>query len=81
MSGEEIIHLDAADLTYLQEILQGYPGISSMKIEGGTLKLHAIGGAVQLDDINRYCFQQGIALRQLTLHKKSLETTFLELTH
>ena len=81
MSGEEIIHLDAADLTHLQEILQGYPGIASMKIEGDTLKVYAIGGAVQLDEINRYCFQQGIALRQLTLHKKSLETTFLELTH
>ena len=81
MSGEEIIHLDATDLTHLQQILQGYPGIASMKIEGEMLKVHAIGGEIQLEEINRYCFQQGIALRQLTLHKKSLETTFLELTH
>ena len=52
-----------------------------MKIEGDILKVHALGGEIQLDAINRFCFQQGIALRQLTLHKKSLETTFLELTH
>jgi ABC-2 type transport system ATP-binding protein len=52
-----------------------------MKIEGDSLKVHAIGGARQLEEINRFCFQQGITLRQLTLHKKSLETTFLELTH
>jgi ABC-2 type transport system ATP-binding protein len=81
MSGEEIIHLAAADLSHLQEILQGYPGISFMKIEGDLLKVHAGRGEIQLEAINQYCFQQGITLRQLTLHKKSLETTFLELTH
>lgn len=81
MSGEEIIHLDAADLTRLLAILQDYPGISSMKIAQEKLMLSAVSGKIELDNLNAFCFQQGIVLRQITLHKKSLETTFLELTH
>lgn len=81
MSGEEIIHLDAADLNRLQEILQGYSGINETKIQDGKLILSAPAGIIQLEELNSFCFQKGIVLRQLTLFKKSLETTFLELTH
>jgi ABC-2 type transport system ATP-binding protein len=35
----------------------------------------------RLEDVNRFCFEKGIALNLLLVKKKSLETKFFELTN
>jgi ABC-2 type transport system ATP-binding protein len=38
-------------------------------------------GTARLEEINSFCFQNGIALNHLLLKKKRLETRFFELTN
>jgi len=38
-------------------------------------------GTAKLDEINSFCFKQGIALNHLTLKRKRLEARFFELTN
>jgi ABC-2 type transport system ATP-binding protein len=38
-------------------------------------------GTAKMDEINRYCFDNGIVLTQLVLRKKRLEARFFELTN
>jgi len=35
---------------------------------------------MELGEINKYCFDQGVVLNHLQLRKKSLESKFMELT-
>jgi len=48
---------------------------------GKFLQLFYPSGKANLEEINRYCFDNGVVLTHLQLKKKSLETKFLELTN
>lgn len=80
MGKEEIFELKAPDLLVLQQTLQEMPGILQMSIQQNTLQVYTKAGSIRADDLNRYCFERGIALQQLVLQKKNLETLFLALT-
>ncbi|MBW0160089.1 MAG: ABC transporter ATP-binding protein, partial [Sediminibacterium sp.] len=65
----------------LKQVLASIPGHTHLKEEGKAIQLFFPIGTANMEDINRYCFNQGITLNQLLLKKKSLETKFFELTN
>jgi len=83
LTNEEFIELgvnDGSGLEHLRSILSGLPGIRQIKEQEGHLLLYPENGALDLTEINRHCFQQGVVLNHLQLRKKSLESKFIELT-
>ena len=76
---ETLLEVAAEDMTRLQAILQQMPGIKGLSANGKTLSL-ALGEQTHAEDVNRFCFAQGISLNHLNLRKKSLESQFMELT-
>ncbi len=78
---EDVVEVSAKDLTALQTVLQNMTGYKSLVASGNDFQLNYATGTASLENINRYCFENGIVLNHLTLKKKSLETKFLELTN
>lgn len=76
---EDIVEMSAKDLAQLAGIIQRYPTFKSLKTQDGMLQV-SFSHSVQLDEVNRFCFEQGTALSSLQLRKKSLEAKFIELT-
>lgn len=79
LSNTETIVLGSEDLALLEQVLLKYPEYLSHKITGGFIELKT-KGLCQPADVNQYLFSQGITCSHLNMHKKSLETYFLELT-
>jgi ABC-2 type transport system ATP-binding protein len=77
---EDIAEISAADVNQLFAVMQNYQGIIKVEKTDKAVQLHFVLGTAKLDEINSYCFQQGIALNLLTLKHKSLEAKFFELT-
>ena len=77
---EDIIEISATDHHLLEQALENYPGTTLIKKEGKFLYLHFPKGIALPEEINRFCFQQGITLDHLIHKKKRLEARFFELT-
>jgi ABC-2 type transport system ATP-binding protein len=80
MREDDIIEISAASLTSLEEFLRS-KGID-YKLLPGNHSFHVTfpQGTGNPEDLNRMCFQSGITLTKLVIHKKRLETKFFELT-
>lgn len=78
---EDIVEIGAADIHELQAAVEGLDGCKNMKHQNNHLVLYFEQGTVNLENINRYCFEKGFVLNHLQLKKKSLETKFFELTN
>lgn len=78
---EDIVELSAADLSALASILQrqGHEVVADLK--ANTVQVILPKGTARMEDINRYCFDNGIVLNHLLLKKKRLEARFFELTN
>lgn len=76
---EFCLELQAADLAGLQQTLLGYAGSGEIKRSGESLLLYA-DQAIDPEDVNRFCFEQGIVLTHLRKQKTSLESRFMHLT-
>ena len=81
LTNEDIVELSAPNIEYLINVLDGFSGYTSKKIEGNRVQLFFPINTLQLEDLNRYCFEKGITLNHLSIKRKSLETKFLELTN
>lgn len=81
LTNEDIVELSAGDIVHLQNIIQNFPGFTNIKQEGYNVQLFFPIGTAKLEDLNRYCFENGIILNHLTIKRKSLETKFFELTN
>lgn len=79
LSNTETIVLGSDDIGLLEQALLKYPEYLSHKVTGGFIELKT-KGLCQPTDVNQYLFSQGITCSRLNMHKKSLETYFLELT-
>ncbi len=77
---EDIVEVSSADVTQLFAVLQNYTGNIKAEKNDSTVHIHFPLGVAKLDEINQYCFQQGITLNLLNLKRKSLEAKFFELT-
>lgn len=82
LTNEDFVELGAQNLEQLSATLAGLRGIRQIKELNGHLQLFFDNGSLmELAEINRYCFDHGIALDHLQLRKKSLESKFMELTN
>ena len=77
---EDIIEVGSIDLARLEEVLKQMNGFTHLKNTGVAIQLFYPNGSSQPEQINKYCFEQGVVLNRLQVKKKSLETKFLELT-
>jgi ABC-type multidrug transport system ATPase subunit len=72
------IEIQAADKEKLTSIMQNYDkgSIASEMPRGLLITLHEGGTS---EDVNSYCFENGLALTQLIVRKRSLEEEFLKI--
>jgi ABC-2 type transport system ATP-binding protein len=77
---EDIVELGARDSEELLNVLQNFPGSTSVHKNGLFVEATFPSGDAQLDRINKYCFEKGITLNHLRVRRKSLEAKFFELT-
>ncbi len=78
---EDIVEVSAADLNALANILHQLSKNVSIGIKSRTVQAVFPKGTAKLDEINSFCFQNGITLTHLLLKKKRLEARFFELTN
>ena len=78
---EDIVEMSAADLSALAAMMAKMGKEAWIDEKTGTLKVVFPKGTAKMEDINRYCFSNGIVLSQLILRKKRLEARFFELTN
>jgi ABC-2 type transport system ATP-binding protein len=76
---EHLLEVGAPDLSTLQTMASGIPGVKHVSVKGDLLML-SLAEAATAGSVNRFCFDQGIVLTHLNLKKKSLESQFMELT-
>jgi ABC-2 type transport system ATP-binding protein len=80
LTDEDMLELSAPDNNILIHSLQNYPGLTSVKQEGGFVYAYFGKGLSSTAEINAFCFSKGITLSHLLLKKKKLEARFFELT-
>ena len=78
---DDVVELSASDLNALAEVLQQLSNHVVTDGKSNTVQVTFPKGTAKLDEINRFCFNQGIALNHLTLKRKRLEARFFELTN
>ncbi len=81
LTNEDIVEVSAPDLEKLHSILTNFTGYTHIKQDGNRIQLFFPIGTARMEEINRYCFQNGIAINLLMVKKKSLESKFFELTN
>ncbi|MES2851020.1 MAG: ABC transporter ATP-binding protein [Bacteroidota bacterium] len=81
LANEDIVEIGAADINKLQQAADVLKGYSSKQLSDNVVKLYYPVGTANLEQINRYFFEQGVVLNSLQLKKKSLESKFFELTN
>jgi ABC-type multidrug transport system ATPase subunit len=81
LSSEDMAEVGAPDMEKLAAILAGLPGLRQIKKHEQLLQLYFEKEGSDLGAINKYCFEKGIVLNHLQLHKRSLESKFMELTN
>jgi ABC-2 type transport system ATP-binding protein len=77
---EDIIEIASSTPEQLKAIIQGMPGLTQLKEDGNILNLYFKKGEASPEQINKYCFDNGIILEHLKIRKKRLEAKFFELT-
>ncbi len=75
----QVVEIASDDIKLLESVVKDMPGVSAIELKNGTLHI-ITDDSVQASTINRYCFEKGIVLNTLLLKRKSLESTFLEIT-
>ncbi len=78
---EDIVEGSAADLQQLKAVLSNMPGNTGITVTDLTVQVHFPKGTAKPEEVNRYCFNNGITLQQLAIKKKRLEEKFFELTN
>lgn len=78
---EDIVEIGATEMDKLASIMNAYGHEIKVTIGEQTLQLIFPKGTSRLDDINKYCFSNGVTLNHLIVKKKRLEAKFFELTN
>ena len=78
---EDVVELSAADLNALATILKQLNPNVTVDSKLNTAQIIFPKGDARLDEINSFCFKNGITLNHLILKKKRLEARFFELTN
>jgi ABC-type multidrug transport system, ATPase component len=78
---EDIVEVGAEDPDQLRSVIGLIRPQVDTRENGRMLQLFYPVGTAKLDEINSFCFNNGVVLNHLQLKKKSLETKFFELTN
>jgi ABC-2 type transport system ATP-binding protein len=78
---EDVVELSSIDLTALTNVLTQLNREVVVDKASNTIHISFPKGEAKLDEINSFCFRNGIALNHLILKKKRLEARFFELTN
>lgn len=78
LNDEDWIELNAADKNSLAELLKRHPSFKSMRNE--QMLQVSFGKEMNTEDLNKYCFENGIILNHIQKRKRSLESKFMEMT-
>jgi len=78
---EDMVELSSADINALSAVLKKMGKEVIIDEKTNTVQIIYPKGIAKMDEINRYCFDNGIVLTQLVLRKKRLEARFFELTN
>lgn len=81
MMDEDVVELSAADITALAALVKQLSPQVTVDTKTNTVQIVFPKGTARLDEINRFCFSNGIVLTQLVTKKKRLEARFFELTN
>jgi len=76
---ETVFELAADDLAALQTIIQQMNGVLKTTLVDNYLKA-VFTTDVTATSVNKFCFEKGVVLSKLNVKRKSLESTFLEIT-
>lgn len=80
MMDEDIVELSAENINALVNLFQAKGNNITLDEKANTVQIVFPKGTARLDELNRFCFDNGIVLSQLVLRKKRLEARFFELT-
>jgi ABC-2 type transport system ATP-binding protein len=78
---DDVVELSAADLNALANLLQQLNKNVVIDNKQNTVHITFPKGTARLDEINSFCFKNGIVLNHLIAKKKRLEARFFELTN
>ncbi len=73
-----VVQIAASDNEALVNSIQNFEGLEKIEKENGSLMAYLKDGQSS-DQLNRYCFDQGISLNKLMPQSKSLEQEFLKI--
>ncbi len=73
------IEIATDNIVTLENLLKDLPGILKIQNTGVSLSVQC-NETITPSAINKFCFEKGVVLSQLTLKKKTLEKRFLEIT-
>ncbi len=80
LANEDMIEMGASDLVKLEDVLKNLPGLKSIRRHNGSFQV-VLEDSRSAEQMNRYCFENGITLSYLAVKRKSLEARFIELTN
>ncbi|RPE14337.1 ABC transporter ATP-binding protein [Chitinophaga lutea] len=80
LAAEDMIEMGANDLARLEDVLRNLPGLKSIRRHNGSFQV-VLEDSRSAEQMNRYCFENGITLSYLAVKRKSLEARFIELTN
>jgi ABC-type multidrug transport system ATPase subunit len=75
----QIVDIASDNLPQLHSVIQQLPGVTEAILTDELISL-TVQGSLSAAAINRYCFEKGITLNTLSVKRKTLESTFLEIT-
>ena len=73
------IELGAENMAGLESTLRQMPGLINIVESNGIIQINC-EGTITSAQVNKWCFEKGIVLNQLSMKRKTLEKRFLEIT-
>jgi len=77
---DDVVELSAADLDALANLLRQLSKTVTIDTKLKTVHMTLPKGAAKPEEINAFCFKNGIVLNHLMMKRKRLEARFFELT-
>lgn len=81
MMDEDVVELAATDINVLSKVLQHFGKQIVLDDKTNTVQIIFPKNTANMEEINQFCFNNGVVLTQLVLRKKRLEARFFELTN
>jgi ABC-2 type transport system ATP-binding protein len=81
MMDEDVVELSAVNLSSLLSVIKQISEKVTVDEKANTVQIILPKSTAKMDEINQFCFNNGVVLTQLVLRKKRLEARFFELTN